>query len=234
MAGPVQFTLKGVSLFDSLPEKARKGYEQRCAWRRYGRDEQIIDRLSDTREVFFIVAGAVRVVNYSTSGREISFDERLAGEFFGELAAIDGKPRSATVEAIFDTLVAVMPPEEFRRLVTEHPRIALTIMMRLAEMIRVSDVRIMDLSTLAAHQRVRAELVRLARRSVRPNGLARISPLPIQADIASRVSTTRETVARVFSELIRHGLVRRESDALIVCDFARLEASAAEGPNVDE
>lgn len=234
MARQGPFTLKGVSLFDGLSDKARRGYEQRCAWRRYGRGEEIIDRLSDSREVFFIVEGAVRVVNYSSSGREISFDERHAGEFFGELATIDGKPRSATVEAIFDTLVAVMPSEDFRRLVTEHPRIALTIMMRLAEMIRASDERIMDLSTLAAHQRVRAELVRLARPSLRPNGTARVSPLPIQADIASRVSTTRETVGRVFGELFRQGLVRRESDALVVCDFARLEQSAAEALHVDE
>ena len=221
-------TLKGVSLFESLPDKMREGYEQRCAWRRFARDEQIIDRLSDTHDVLFIVDGAVRIVNHSLLGREISFDDLTAGEFFGELAAIDGMPRSATAVALADTLLAIMPAETFRRLVTEHPPIALTIMRRLAEVIRASTGRIMDLSTLAAHDRVHAELVRLARPTLKADGTARISPIPIHADIASRVSTTRETVARVLSELTRRGLLRREHDALVVLDFDGLEQMVEE------
>ena len=221
-------TLRGVSLFESLPDHTREGYEQRCAWRRFARDEQIIDQMSDTREVLFIVEGAVRIVNHSLTGREISFDDLTAGEFFGELAAIDGMPRSATAVAIADTLLAIMPPETFRRLVTEHPPIALTIMRRLAKVIRASTGRIMDLSTLAAHDRVRAELVRLARPTLKPDGTAQISPIPIHADIASRVSTTRETVARVLGELTRRGMLRREHNALVLLDFAGLEEMVEE------
>jgi CRP-like cAMP-binding protein len=222
------FTLRGVSLFDSLPTKEREGFEQRCTWRRFSRDEQIIDRLSDTHEVFFIAEGAVRVVNHSFSGREISFDDLHAGEFFGEIAAIDGKPRSATVVSLTSTLLAIMPPETFRRLVTEYPTIALTIMRRLAKIVRASTGRIMDLSTLAAQDRVRVELIRLARPSLQEDGSAHIRPIPIHADIASRVSTTRETVARVLSDLTRHGMLRRERDALVVLDFERLEESIEE------
>jgi len=230
MAAPKEkaATLKGVSLFESLEDKEREGYEQRCTWRRYVPEEQIIDRLSDTHDVLFIVAGGVRIVNHSLSGREISFDELGAGEFFGELAAIDGKPRSATAVALTETLLAIMPPETFRRLVTEHPPIALTIMRRLAKVIRASTGRIMDLSTLAAHDRVYTELVRLARPTLKPDGTARISPIPIHADIASRISTTRETVARVLSELTRRGLLRREQDALVVLDFTGLEEMVEE------
>ncbi|HLI14041.1 MAG TPA: Crp/Fnr family transcriptional regulator [Alphaproteobacteria bacterium] len=227
-------SFKHVSLFESLPDKVREGYEHACAWRRFARDEQIIDRLSDTHEVFFIVEGAVRIVNHSLSGREISFDDLHAGEFFGEIAAIDGKPRSATVVALSETLLAIMPAEVFRRLVTEHPALALTIMRRLAKIIRASTGRIMDLSTLAAQDRVRAEIVRLARAGLGGNGTARISPIPIHADIASRVSTTRETVARVLGSLTRRGLVKREHDALVVTDFARLEQSVEELTDVEE
>src|SRR5579875_1589881 len=203
-------SFKHVSLFESLPDKVREGYEHACAWRRFARDEQIIDRLSDTHEVFFIVEGAVRIVNHSLSGREISFDDLHAGEFFGEIAAIDGKPRSATVVALSETLLAIMPAEVFRRLVTEHPALALTIMRRLAE------------------------IIRLARAGLGGNGTARISPIPIHADIASRVSTTRETVARVLGSLTRRGLVKREHDALVVTDFARLEQSVEELTDVEE
>ena len=216
-------TLKPIALFDEIPAKIREGYEQRCAWRRYKPDEQIIDRLSDTHEVFFIVHGGVRIVNFSLSGREISFDDLHAGEFFGELAAIDGKPRSASVVALTETVLAIMPPQTFRAMVTEHPLLALAIMRRLAKIIRASTGRIMDLSTVAAHDRVCAELVRLARPTLKEDGTARISPIPIHSDIASRVSTTRETVARVLGELTNRRLLKREHDAIVGLDVEGLE-----------
>ena len=68
-----------------------------CGWKAYGAHEQIIDRQSETKDVFFVVEGKVRVVNYSVSGREITLDDIEAGGHFGELAAIDGLPRSASV-----------------------------------------------------------------------------------------------------------------------------------------
>ncbi len=226
-------TLKGIPLFKDLPDPRREAYEHHCVWRRFAPDEQIIDRTSDSREVFFVVEGRVRIVNYSLSGREISFDERKAGDFFGELAAIDGGPRSAHAVALADTLVAVMPPERFTALVSEHPSAALAIMRRLTAIIRISTGRIMDLSTLAAHDRVRAEILRLARPGLRADGTAHISPIPIHADIASRVSTTRETVARVFGDLTRHGLLKRAPNALILLDVARLEASLEETADLE-
>jgi len=224
----IAHTLKPIALFDEFPEKVRVDYEHRCAWRRCKPEEQIIDRSSDTHEVFFVVAGSVRIVNFSLSGREISFDDLHAGDFFGELAAIDGKPRSASAVALTESVLAIMPPETFRAMVTEHPTLALAIMRRLAKIIRVSTGRIMDLSTLAAHDRVCAELVRLARPNLKSDGTARISPIPIHSDIASRVSTTRETVARVLGELAKHRLLKREHDALVVLDFEGLEAAVEE------
>jgi CRP-like cAMP-binding protein len=58
--------------------------------------------------VFFVVEGRVRVVNFSISGREISFDEMERGGVFGELAALDGMPRSGAMVALNDTLVATI------------------------------------------------------------------------------------------------------------------------------
>ena len=226
-------SLKGVPFFADQQPAVREAFERQCAWRRFRTDEQIIDRLSESRDVFFIVEGKVRVVNYSLSGREISFDDRVAGDFFGELAAIDGGPRSANVVALCDTLVAHVTPDAFIRLVTENPPMALAIMRRLTEIIRASTGRIMDLSTLAAHDRVRAEILRLARHGLRADGTAQISPIPIHADIASRVSTTRETVARVFGEMTRHRLLKRAPDSLILLDVGRLEASLEEVAGLD-
>ena len=63
--------------------------------------------------------------------------------------------------------------------------------------------RINDLSTVGSNKRVHAEFLRLAKPGMKVENTAEISPIPIHGDIAVRVSTTRETVARVFSDLTR-------------------------------
>jgi CRP-like cAMP-binding protein len=212
-----------VPMFAALSAEVRAGLDRVLAWRRFRAGEDIIDRQSDSRDVFFVVEGKVRVVLYSVSGREITLDDIGPGGYFGELAAIDGEPRSASVMAVEPSLVASLGDEAFRKAATENPAMALAVMRRLAAVVRTSSGRILDLSTLGANNRVHAEVLRLARAAgVRPDGSAEISPIPVHSEMASRVSTTRETVARVMSDLARQGVVRREKSALIVENVADL------------
>ena len=169
--------------------------------------------------MFFIVQGTVRVVNYSFSGREITLDDLTQGYYFGELAALDGAPRSASVMALSDCLVAAMPQEQFLALLENHSSISLKVMKSLAGIVRASTDRIMDLSTLAANNRVQADLLRLARNHMDDGNRAEISPIPLHSDIASRASTTRETVARVLNDPARRDVVERQKECLVVLDM---------------
>jgi CRP-like cAMP-binding protein len=216
-------SLAGVTLLSNLEESALRSLEQRCRWQRFAAHEQIIDHDSDSRDVYFVVEGRVRVVNYSLSGREITFDDIVAGRYFGEFAALDGQPRSANVIALTDTLVASVSPDTFLNLLRDNADMAVAVMQELAKLIRASTDRIMDLSTLGAHNRVHSELLREARAHARDDNTAVIAPIPVHGDIASRVSTTRETVARVFSDLTRQGLIKRGKNELVVLDLRRLE-----------
>ena len=223
MAQDIVANFDNVPLLKGLSQAARDELVRHCRFRRYDEGEHIIDGQSVGREVFFVVSGKVRVVNYSHSGREVAFDDIPAGNYFGELAALDGGPRSAFVQAQTDgTVAAAMPPEVFTDLLAKYPPVALEIMRRLARVIRFSTERIMDLSTVGANNRVHAELLRLALAAGREGMQAVISPIPHHADIASRVSTTRETVARVFSELTRAGLLQRNKSSLVVRDLDKL------------
>ena len=217
-------SLDAIALFKGLPSAALRELEKKCAFRDVAAHEQIFDRDNDSRDIYFVLSGRVRIVNYSMSGREVSFDDIAAGGTFGELAAIDGKPRSASVVAREDSTLAVLEPGDLLELAVKHPQVAIALMRRLAQVVRAATERIMDLSTLGAHNRVYAELLRLARNDERTKAdkTGAISPIPTHSEIASRVSTTRETVARVLSELQHSGLVRREHDALIVADLDRL------------
>ena len=222
MQGAKNESLAGIRLFDSLSESALEDLSKRCRWHRYQPNEQVIDRNSDSRDLYLIVEGRARVVNYSVTGREVTFDEREQGEYFGELAALDGEPRSANVIALNKLNVACLSQEAFNRLLLEHPQVTLKILNGLAKIVRASNKRIMDLSTVGANNRVHAEILRLALPGVRTDNTAIVSPFPIHGDIASRVSTTRETVNRVFSDLSRRGVVKRSKSNLVVLDLIRL------------
>ncbi|MFQ5776181.1 MAG: Crp/Fnr family transcriptional regulator [Kiloniellaceae bacterium] len=221
-------SLAGIEIFEGLEEAERRRLEGRCQWRRYGPGESILERGGESREVLFIVQGAVNIVNYSLSGREVAYATLRTGECFGELSAIDGRPRSASVVAAEPTLVAVLRSEQFLDLLKQRAEITFRVLERLTNMVRSGDVRIMELSTLAATQRVYAELLRMAERDVAVPDLWVIHPLPPLREIASRVGTTRETVARALSQLYPTGLVRRKGRSLYIMDRAKFEQTLAD------
>jgi CRP-like cAMP-binding protein len=216
--------LSGIELFRDLDPAALARIEHLCRYRRFAADEHVIDRDGASADVYCVVRGRVRVVNYSVSGREITFDELASGSYFGELAAIDGAPRSANVIAVEDTLILALPRGAFLDAISQHPAVAARVMRRLASIVRSANERIMDLSTLAAQNRVQAELLRQAQGRERRANAAIIAPIPVHSDIASRVSTTRETVARVMNDLARKGIVERRKGALVIHDMRRLES----------
>jgi len=219
-------SLSGIALLQQLTPRELRELDERCSWRRVGAGENILDRDSDSRDVFFVVKGAVQVKNYSASGREIALATIAAGGFFGELAAIDQRPRSANVNATQPSVVASMPPAVFQELMQKHPGISLQVMQRLASVVRSADERIMDLSTLGAVQRVCLEVVKLVRPDPAVPQLWSIYPFPTQVDIAGRASTTRETVARVLGHLTAEGIVKRKGKTVYVEDFEKLKAIA--------
>lgn len=216
--------LDRIELLRPLSAGQRAAVARQCRWRRFAPDEQLIDHWAETRDVAFVVEGRVRVLSHSAGGREISFSDIDAGELVGEMSALDGRPRSASVVALEEgALIAFLPAKPFQTLVTAHPELAMAMMLRLCDKLRGATDRIMELSTLGANNRVHAELLRLARRASRQGASAVITPIPVHSDIAARVSTTRETVARVLSDLTRDGMLERRSDALVVRDLPRLE-----------
>ncbi|WP_416896651.1 MAG: Crp/Fnr family transcriptional regulator [Minwuia sp.] len=211
-------TLNGCELLGGLAPEQIEALERRCTWRRFKNGEQVLDRNSDSRDVFFVVEGEVQIVNYSASGREIAYATVKTGGYFGELAAIDGEPRSASAVAQGACVLAQVSPSVFMDFVGESPSVGQRVMKRLARIIRTCDERIMDLSTLGAVQRVYLELLRLAEEDPVTQGAWVIYPMPTQSNIAARASTTRETVARVISQLAQEELVKKKGKSLYLWD----------------
>lgn len=218
--------LEAITLLANLEPTERERIAKCCRWRTCAKDETLVERASEDRDVYFLVSGSVRIVNFSLSGRPVAYASLAAGEFFGELAAIDGAPRSASVVANEPTQVASLTPNDFLDMLNEFPEVGLAVMKRLAFIVRSCDERIMDLATLGAMQRVIMEICRLAKPDPITPGSWMIYPCPAQREIAGRASTTRETVARVFTQLQESQQIRRKGRSLYLSDKTALEALA--------
>lgn len=201
--------LAKIALLEGLSEAALTDLARVARWHRFEEGEIIFDRQSDCRGVYLVIEGEVDVVNFSSQGREIAYARVKAGDFFGELSAIDGQPRSANIVAQTDCRIAELSRETFYELLRQQNAVAFRVLEKMVRIIRTADERIMDLATLGAHQRVCIELLRLAKPDPVKPGCWMIYPLPTQAEIAALASTTRETVARVMGQLVDDGLIRK-------------------------
>jgi len=217
-------TLKAIVAFAELSPDAIERIERRCAWKHYSPGEPILDYLDKSDDVFFLTLGEVRVTIYSTAGKAVSFRELGAGEIFGEFPAIDGGPRSASIEARTNCQIAALSGAAFRELLRSETGLAQALLPRLTKTIRALTNRVYEFSTLAVNNRIQAELLRLASLGPRDGKTARIVPAPTHQEIASRISTHREAVTRELNELARAKLIEKRGADLIVCDVAMLES----------
>ena len=192
-------------------------------WRNYEAGTRIISRNAADRDVYFLVAGRVRITTYSQGGRQVTFRDIAAGEIVGEVAALDGERRSAASSAMTSALLASLAPAQFARLLAEEPALGARMLKRFARLVRSLSERVIDLSTVGVQNRIHAEILRLAREAGVARNRARLDPGPRHADIASQVSTYREQVTRELSALSKSGILEKDGTALVVRDVARLE-----------
>jgi CRP-like cAMP-binding protein len=213
-----------VKLLEGLPDATLARVARMCSWRRYEADQAVITRSSASRDLCIIVSGRVRITIYTASGRQVTFRDLAEGETVGEIAAIDGGARSVDVVALTDVLVAAMTPADLRDLLRESPVVADRFTRHLAQLIRSLTETVIELSTLGVVNHIHADLLRLAREGGgKPMVACLLSPAPRHADIAARVSTTREQVTREMSALAKRGFLGKHPEGLMVCDVSALE-----------
>ena len=216
-------SLGRVPLFRSLPPEAVAQLDRACAWLRAQAREWVLDYQDEGTDLYFVVRGHVRAV-ITGADRETILRDINDGEFFGELAAIDGQPRSAGIVAITDTVLAAMPAQTFRRAIHAHPDVCDQVLATLVARVRALANRANEVSALSVKHRLYAELLRLAR----PAGESPVvSPPPTHAELAGRVNSHREAITRELNAMERAGLIERRRGAIVVVDATRLRQEVA-------
>ncbi len=210
-------------LFRTLGQDLIQRLDSQCIWRRVRAGEWLIEYEDDTVDLFFVAHGRLRVTIRPISGTEIILRDLREGEFFGELAAIDARRRSAGVVAMTDSVIARMTPAVFRETVHQHPDVCDQLLALLASQVRNLAARVTELSTFDVRHRIYSELLRLANTDA-SGGETKITPPPTHAEIAARISTRREAVNRELKSLEREGLIERRRGAIVLLKPSELHA----------
>jgi CRP/FNR family transcriptional regulator, cyclic AMP receptor protein len=220
--------LRTLPLFAGLPDDRLAQLAQECGWHTLPAHQPLLLRSDPQRDVYFLLSGRVRVTTYSAGGRQVSFRDSTPGDWFGDMAAIDGEPRSADVVTLEASVVASLGGAAFMALMREEPIVAEREMRHLATLVRQLSQRVIELSTLGVQNRLHAELLRMARAAGIVDNVARLDPAPIHEALASRISTNREQVTRELTTLARDGVVEKDGKAMVLRDVERLSRMVAE------
>ena len=185
---------------------------------------QVVFREGDEGDTCFVVrAGSLKATRTHSDGRTIALTELRAGDMFGELAMFSGETRSATVEAVEDTQAVALLGPDLRRLLTQHPDIAIKMLAALADRVRSANDRIASQSFQGVASRVAGVLV--AQVESRQSEGAAESDVKVQmtqADIAQLAGTSRESASRFLATLERAGVVELGRGKVVVRDPSAL------------
>ena len=120
-----------------------------------------------------------------------------------------------------------MSAQEFWKILENHPVVLAAVVKTLTGIIRRLDERIFEFSILAVNNRIHSELLKLARASGVRDNAARIAPAPTHAEIASRISASRETVTREINALAKLGVIKMENRVLEIQNVSWLQGAVA-------
>jgi CRP-like cAMP-binding protein len=178
--------------------------------------------------VLAIRSGVVKVSVVTPTGRDILLALKEPGSLVGELAAIDGRPRSATATALDAVSAIGLSDAAFGDFLDRHPRMALRLLRTLADQIREAATRTADRDTGDTTSRVARRLVMLAERYGEYNGPVIEVNLPItQEDLAGWVGATREATSRSLGRLRAQGCLRTGGQHSVLLDVRALRGMSA-------
>jgi CRP/FNR family transcriptional regulator len=197
--------------------------------RRFRKGETVFHQGDPGDALFIVASGSVKVVLPSDEGAEPAIVAVLGpGEFFGELAILDGAPHSATIVAIEPTETLVLHRDTFLDLIDSAPELRRALLASLATEIRRLTGHVEDLHFLDLPGRLASRIVRLAGPlPEESDGSVRVPWPYTQSELAGMIGGSRQSVNRLLADLADEGLVRLERDVLVVADPQRLAATVA-------
>lgn len=223
--------LGGVGILAGLAPRELALLTIECEWRRVSNGEILfnLDRGDHLDGVTFVVEGSVRLARGAGGTGRIFYTDVKAGGQFGEMAALGVAEQGLTVVAREDGLIALLAEQHFLDLLSREESVSRALLCQYAHLLRAREATVPVASGPTegtGAQRLYGELLALAEPEQAAEGeeRLRIARLPRHRELAARVDTTEEAVARAIAEIVREGIASRDYPGLIILDEARLRA----------
>ncbi len=218
-------SLRSCALFAHVDDDRLRALVGLTRPRRFRRNEVIFHQDDVGDALHIVVEGGVKIVLPSPEGEEAIIASLKPGDFFGELALLDGSPRSTTATAMEATETLSLPRDQFLNLLSGDPRLVTALLRALAGELRRLTGHVEELHFLDLAGRLSMRLARLARAGDSDaTGRIELDWPFTQSDLAAMIGGTRQSVNKLLSGLVDEGLIQIDRDTLVIDDLAALEA----------
>jgi CRP/FNR family transcriptional regulator, cyclic AMP receptor protein len=216
--------LARVPVFAELAEPELTRVAGLARRRAFAAGEIVFREGEDSDTCYVVESGHARALREHTDGRQLTLATFGPGDIFGELAMFDDERRSATVDAIDDLEVVGIPGADMRRLMREHPDIAVKLSIALGRRLRAANERLARQSFQTVQSRVAVVLSQLVDQA-RAEGAAANDVVvhATQADLAQLAGSSRESASRFLAVLERAGVISQGRGRVTVHDPAALQ-----------
>jgi CRP/FNR family transcriptional regulator/CRP/FNR family cyclic AMP-dependent transcriptional regulator len=216
--------LKEAALFQGLGDKELGVLAADFLPREFRAGQAIFHQGDSGRLLYLVESGQVRIFVNGIDGRETSVVlYGRPGEIFGELAVIDGLPRSASAVAVMDTIVHTLGRERFREYMRRWPQLALNFMLTLTKKVRYNTQQVDSLASMDISRRLARKLLELGQNygTAEAQGV-RLNTALTQSDLASLIGATRESTNKVLRQFRDEGLISNNGQAIVIRDAEAL------------
>lgn len=214
--------LATVPLFRELPRAAVRSFAELTREQRFAKGAMIVSEGDPGDALYVVRTGEVKVVLIGEDGREVLLNLLGVGEHFGELALIDGRPRSAHVVSTKASSLLVLRRADFRRQVEGMPTVAWGLMVELSRRLRLADGKIGSLVMLDVPGRVAKVLLEHAAAGEPATVVKQLT----HQTIGQMIGASRETVSRAMAEFQESGLISVVRRVVTIVKRPALEARA--------
>jgi CRP-like cAMP-binding protein len=219
-------SLRNSCLFERADERALEDIARQLHRRRFKRHETIFHQGDPGDALHIVSSGAIKIVLPSLEGDEAIIATLRSGDFFGELALLDGAPRSATAVALETTETWTLPRAALLDLLDRDKALRESLLSGLARELRRITGQVEELHFLDLGGRLASRLARLAREVDPDAAEVRLDWPYTQTDLASMIGGTRQSVNKLLQDLAARGLVVIEKDTLLIPDVPALGREA--------
>lgn len=205
--------LDRVDLFAGLDKIELEPLRQNSRVRSYPAGAVVVNEGDEGNNLFIVQEGSLKAYSTDENGREVTLSLLDPGDYFGELALIDGAPRSASVMAIERSQLLQIPGAAVLELIDRHPTCRQAIMRNLVARIRRLTDNVRVLALVDVFGRIARLFESLA---VERDGVHFIERRLTQQEIANMVGASREMVNRILRDLATGGYIAIEQDRILL------------------